>query len=1301
MTQWCMYLIGWRTEDPPGKYSLNTYINHDHKQEVYVFKQRAFLQPRYLNDRNVHIEAFLPDYGVWRDLFIIPDGTICISSRARTLLVRFADVSFCDGFGAHLSKAEGPYNKHDVEWPLQEEAGDIVIHGHGTRLMRVIFWHEIDQDAGMPTEFAIRMGQPADVSQVLYEALSLRFKYDDDVDFWNVATTSWSWLPKDTYWSLDSKYTTFCIRAPGAGFTPGLGAEITHLERQHGRHCNASVPPPASPANNMLTSDADAAANATLQSPRSHISPDGVDDGAHPPPAESNLSVSLSKPAVGDKVAVSCLPPAFFWIIWFATCEPPIRITSIGYSRRCLPRHKKIPPENEIPRVLVWLANGDCWKSALLTELWLVIPSTAKRALIRLPRALDCTTFATEHCILHAELRVPEPTQWQYISLIEPVPSHNCGERLTIVAYGELDEAPKIFDVKLTKNGEIRWRDYPRLLAQVLGEAEATYPPVMFHAWYPVWDRWDEVDPDTNYKHCPDYDFLLLRSKSNERAPGLCRWVEHLAAQRYNRIGHRYSIPSIYTSSWQRKVIQTPSPVGSKYALSSMYVRTNDIVSPRPEMMRLPDRGVDDDHALLRASASIPNLRRYSTSAPDAISHFEVAASSSHVLSAGGMKPLDVARKRKTSTVNNDEEAEPGLRRSPRKHVPARTLSAESTSDRVSPRAKKAKMTRLSNQCPPPPLPFTPSLPKRHARPTRVLIGMPMYRAYTQPDNPAIYRVLGLNATGEDVELAYSRELKTACLLAAGPQPKAPPLCPRCHQLATFHSRLCYKAGLAGAWNMICQRCQKVHIPTQEGPTEKDLEEIEAIRERDLVALRARKEGKARARATKKTAKPDKASAQLKKGRKAETGQEAANKRPRVDGAEDERPFGLISNAITLGTNNDAIENLSSRTRRLGPELRAPPSSNQMQSSNLARGEIKAPHSRHPDEVRTIALVLWEKTGELPFIDQIAIPSQDELFLFHHPRVRAIPAPTQYERFVFIGKIWSPVPWDISPIEVRPEDDVIFVRVLDIQCRGFGQHLHDYQLDHGHALPIAQRLARVIYRPPKRHRWVLVWHEDRAPPKIFLFDSTLLDDPNDNVRVPRPWLDLLRDAPFFLIWHELHTRWQGVLPDQSPHVPDDAPMVLLANPAVENLKGCGEAIAWLESWRADHGFTHTNVAAERFARALTPPASASARTVLVPLRMYSKKPGGDASSPAVSDDEPEFLAEAIGSASGASATAKTRRRTTHNPPSRGPLAPIVSGDEVHDFVQGSSTTAAKPRKRRGRRLEWDLQGREVIDLTDE
>ena len=109
-----------------------------------MFTHKGLMQPRHpRGPGGVHIEAFLPEHGIWCDLHNIPDGKARISPNAKTLIVRYADIQFCDGFGEALSEAEVPYNKNRVLWPPEGEASDTVIHGEGVRLVRVIFWREV------------------------------------------------------------------------------------------------------------------------------------------------------------------------------------------------------------------------------------------------------------------------------------------------------------------------------------------------------------------------------------------------------------------------------------------------------------------------------------------------------------------------------------------------------------------------------------------------------------------------------------------------------------------------------------------------------------------------------------------------------------------------------------------------------------------------------------------------------------------------------------------------------------------------------------------------------------------------------------------------------------------------------------------------------------------------------------------------------------------------------------------------------------------------------------------------------
>lgn len=68
---------------------------------------------------------------------------------------------------------------------------------------------------------------------------------------------------------------------------------------------------------------------------------------------------------------------------------------------------------------------------------------------------------------------------------------------------------------------------------------------MIFHTFFPITHHWKDVDPDDNFRPHGDYDFALVRNKSNQRAPGLSRWLEHLAAQHKSPVG----VSSCLTSS--------------------------------------------------------------------------------------------------------------------------------------------------------------------------------------------------------------------------------------------------------------------------------------------------------------------------------------------------------------------------------------------------------------------------------------------------------------------------------------------------------------------------------------------------------------------------------------------------------------------------------------------------------------------------------------------------------------------------------------------------------------------------------
>ncbi|KAI1784955.1 hypothetical protein LXA43DRAFT_842629, partial [Ganoderma leucocontextum] len=84
-------------------------------------------------------------------------------------------------------------------------------------------------------EFALRVDEGNNIEPVLYDSLAQRLGYTGEIDFWNVRETGWFRLPKEAPCEISPAYTTLCIRASeGVGLAPGLGWEITQLERQHG-----------------------------------------------------------------------------------------------------------------------------------------------------------------------------------------------------------------------------------------------------------------------------------------------------------------------------------------------------------------------------------------------------------------------------------------------------------------------------------------------------------------------------------------------------------------------------------------------------------------------------------------------------------------------------------------------------------------------------------------------------------------------------------------------------------------------------------------------------------------------------------------------------------------------------------------------------------------------------------------------------------------------------------------------------------------------------------------------------------
>ncbi|TBU36396.1 hypothetical protein BD309DRAFT_984973 [Dichomitus squalens] len=143
------------------------------------------------------LPLFMPDIGLWKDLDRI-EGKLRLHCHTQAVLVRYADIEFCPGFGKALRKASSAYiDIHAPEeswlWPPEELARDLVIHGIGIWIIRVVFWQHFGR---APMEFAIRVDAYNNIEPVLYDTLVSRIKYEGEVNIWNVASTSWLRLPR-------------------------------------------------------------------------------------------------------------------------------------------------------------------------------------------------------------------------------------------------------------------------------------------------------------------------------------------------------------------------------------------------------------------------------------------------------------------------------------------------------------------------------------------------------------------------------------------------------------------------------------------------------------------------------------------------------------------------------------------------------------------------------------------------------------------------------------------------------------------------------------------------------------------------------------------------------------------------------------------------------------------------------------------------------------------------------------------------------------------------------------------------
>lgn len=200
-----------------------------------------------------------------------------------------------------------------------------------------------------------------------------------------------------------------------------------------------------------------------------------------------------------------------------------------------------------------------------------------------------------------------------------------------------------------------------------------------------------------------------------------------------------------------------------------------------------------------------------------------------------------------------------------------------------------------------------------------------------------------------------------------------------------------------------------------------------------------------------------------------------------------------------------------------------------------------------------------------------------------------------------------------------------------------------------------------------------------------------------------PWLEKLREVPFFVIWHEIQTRWLGVLRDRSPSLPEDTPILLLVHPGVAMRLGSGEAIAWLERWRARHH--RADVCAKRSGSDAgeTVITKRARRESLIAAGVNSETPSKPGCHQPDSDDEPEIIdgpplierTSRVGISRACSLAGDSRAN------------PLTLSDDEPEFIQGSSSSPHKgkkhcdaPHRKPEQKPVLDHKGDVIIDLTE-
>ncbi|KAI0705699.1 hypothetical protein C8Q76DRAFT_801432 [Earliella scabrosa] len=436
---------------------------------------------------------------------------------------------------------------------------------------------------------------------------------------------------------------------------------------------------------------------------------------------------------------------------------------------------------------------------------------------------------------------------------------------------------------------------------------------------------------------------------------------------------------------------------------------------------------------------------------------------------------------------------------------------------------------------------------------------MPIPRDYYRPGDPEARAVWHVS---HEKERTYHEDVKTVCRKGASSRlPKAPDVCPRCGRSTGFLGQLCYMQGVAGAYALIGRTCGHRHWPIQKGPSEAQLEEIEAARERTkkdnispskphtrphhaLTIVRAR---------TSQKVQVTKAS---------RIGLSTGGKNSRNS----KRPAGvsIIRTKTRLGGEKQPGDGPFGQECGRGP---------QDEYKGAAR-EQTDDHSEdeHSDDCAgpyKVTVVLWYATGESAEKRMWEVGgycNEHMITLSHMWWVYS--RGDKFDYWSYDLAQWLKLDRITEGIPVEKECCMLFVRVRDTRCLGFPAELC-YAEESTGWLKSPHTLAETLARPIHGRTTVILWTEDHSAPEIFslplLRDDILVIERTEAFQRGLTGLEGARNIAY---WDEDLGQWEGMALSAPLRVDPTAPIILLRRQDAFYIHGLGDALQFLTRHRA-------------------------------------------------------------------------------------------------------------------------------------